>query len=44
LNDVFDELGYIAILPFGEIAKLPFNNAGKVYQAQAWVGPAQVFT
>src|SRR5207244_9497162 len=29
-NGVFDELGYIAVLPFGEIAKLLFDNAGKV--------------
>jgi hypothetical protein len=28
-NGVFDEFGYIAILPFGEIAKLLFDNAGK---------------
>ena len=29
-NGVFDEFGYIAVLPFGEIAKLLLDNAGKV--------------
>jgi hypothetical protein len=29
-NGFFDEFGYIAVLPFGEIAKLLLDNAGKV--------------
>jgi hypothetical protein len=28
-NGFFDEFGYIAVLAFGEIAKLLLDNAGK---------------